>query len=299
MNRRLRLLIPLIFIILVTVFGGCASRKAPSPAMPALEQGPLPKSPPIHEETTARANAELPDVDRRIIYEAEITLVVQDTKAAADDIEQLAKQLGGYVVEANLYRREGTLVGNMTLRVPQERFEDALARLSALAVRVDRQSIHTQDVTSEYVDLEARLKNLEATEEELRALLKEVREQTKSASDIMEVYRELTRVREQIEQIKGRLQMLDKLTTYATIRVELTPYALSQPLSSRPWDPRVTLYHAWGTLLNVLQLLANAFIYLIIVVIPALALVLIPIAIVMHALRWLWRHTRGKKAQGS
>ncbi len=297
MNRRLGLVISLMLIALVILVGGCASREAPRPVMPAADQEAMLKSPAVREETVATTDNPLAEVERRIIYEADITLVVEDTKKAADSIETLAQQLGGYVVEANLYRQEGTLAGSMTIRVPQDRFYEALDQLSALAVRVDRQSIHTQDVTSEYIDLQARLKNLEATEQELRALLKEVREQTKSASDIMEVYRELTRVREQIEQTKGRLQMLDKLTTYATIRVELTPYELSQPSAAGPWDPRVTLHRAWGTLIHVLRFLVNAFIYILIVVIPAVILALIPIVIVVYILRWLWRRVRGKQTE--
>lgn len=290
-----------LFLALVVLFvglmsWGCASREAPRPAAPPMEKSAYQAAAPVQEETTAATGEEaLPDVERRIIYEADITLVVRDTEESARRVQDLAGQLGGYVVRANFYRQDGALAGNMTIRVPQEHFQEALDRLKGFAVRVDRENIRTNDVTSEYVDLQARLKNLEATEQELRELLKEVRQQTKSASDILEVYRELTRVREQIEEIKGRLQMLDKLTTYATINVELTPYELAQPVSTHPWDPRVTLHRAWGALLNVLRFLLDATIYLVVVVLPAVILALIPLTLVVFLLRFLWRWVRRPK----
>ena len=291
---------PLIgFVVLLTLLVGLAAcaaeapvRKSVAPApMPALEKAPA--SEVIREQPTSDETT-LPELPRRIIYEADMTLVVTDTQQAAQNITSIAEALGGYVASANLYRANEQLAGSMTVRVPQERFDEALQQFRSLAVRVDQESIRTNDVTQEYVDLQARLKNLEATEEELRALLTEVRKRTQRASDVLEVYRELTRVREEIEQTKGRLQMLDKLTTLATINIQLTPYELSQPVRSR-WDPRVTLHRAWGTLLRWLQVLVDVTIYLVVVVLPILVLILLPVSIVVYLIRWRIRRSRRKK----
>jgi hypothetical protein len=69
--------------------------------------------------------------------------------------------------------------------------------------------------------LSAQLRNLEATEEELLVLLTEVREKTRRAEDVLAVHREVTNIRGQIEQIKGRMQYLERMTALATINVEL------------------------------------------------------------------------------
>ncbi len=230
-----------------------------------------------------------PETTRRIVYDANLTLVVVDARQVADQIAQIAEEMGGYVSRSTLYRSDGQLAGSITVRVPQKRFDEAMQRFRRLAVRVDRESLRTNDVTQEYVDLQARLKNLEATEQELRTLLSEVRKRSQRASDIMEVYQELTRVRGDIEQIQGRLQMLDKLTTLATITITLSPYELSRPLNTH-WDPRFTLRQAWGTLLRGFQLLADLAIYLLVVVLPLLGLILLPIALVIYAIRRLIRH---------
>ncbi len=252
------------------------------------------RSLPVVEEPVA-VSPSLPEGTRRIIYTASLVLVVEDPETTAPMIAQLAAQLDGYIVSSNLYRVNGRLRGTLSLRVPQDRFEEALTRLRALAVRVDQETRQTQDVTTEYVDLQARLTNLEATEEELRALLTEVRKRSQRASDVLEVYRELTRVREEIERIKGRIQMLDRLTSYATIEVTLVPYELREPIAER-WDPRVTLYRAWGTLVRGVQLVVDGLIYALVVGAPVLVVLTVPVGGLYFIGRWVWRRIRRPKA---
>lgn len=230
----------------------------------------------------------VPEAERRIIYTASLVLVVEDPETAAEEVARVVTNLGGYIATANLYRVNGRVRGTLTLRVPQERFEAALAQLRELAVRVDRETRETEDVTSEYVDLNARLKNLEATEAELRALLSEVRKRSQRASDVLEVYRELTRVREEIERIKGRIQMLEQLTTFATITVELVPYELRQPVGQR-WDPRVTLHRAWSTLVQGGQLVIDVLIYGVVVGVPLMFVLGLPLYLIFWAIRYLRR----------
>ena len=312
MRSLARYVMPILLIVAVLA-AGCAARAplprpgaqkegAPSP-LPALEvrrkeAAPAPTVPPpaisegIVEKTAAKPAGAAPlEASRRIIYEAHMVIAVQDPETTAEAIGDLVKSMGGYVAEANLYRYDDKMAGMVIVRVPQERFDEARQRIRELAVRVDREEIKTNDVTSEYVDLQARLKNLEATEEELRALLTEVRKRAQRASDVLEVYRELTQVRSQIEEIKGRLQVLNKLTTYATITVELRPYELAQPASGR-WDPRLTLHRAWGTLVTVFHALVDVGIYLVVVVLPVLVIIAIPIAVVLLLVRAFVRRRR-------
>ncbi|NPA91817.1 MAG: DUF4349 domain-containing protein [Chloroflexi bacterium] len=286
MSRRTTVVLNLIALLLgLFLFAGCARAKPVSHNGVAPIPAPVPKE--ALTEVTSSLEESIP-AQRRIIYEADLELVVEDTQAAVDQITTLVEDMGGYVVSASLYRTDDILAGEMTVRVPQERFHEALKKLGELAVRVDREAIHTNDVTQEYVDLEARLKNLEATEKELRALLSEVRKETKSASDIIEIYRELTRVRSEIDQVKARLENLNKLTTYATIRITLTPYELSQPVSSR-WNPLETLHRAWRTLLRGIQWLVDLVIYLVVVILPLALLALIPLIILIYLIRWIIR----------
>lgn len=281
---------PVLLVILLAA--GCRARPTPTveEVAPPMEKAvPRPEVPTTAKEVIEQPAAEaVPEIPRRIIYEGHLVISVDDPEATADQIAALVKEMGGYVADASLYRYNDKMAGRMTVRVPQVRFDEARERIRSLARRVDREELQTNDVTSEYVDLQARLKNLEATEEELRALLTEVRKRAQRASDVLDVYRELTRVRSEIEQIKGRLQMLDKLTTFATITVELRPYELAQPVSGR-WDPRITLHQAWTTLINVFHVLVDVGIYLVVVGLPVLVVAAIPITVLVALVRSLVR----------
>jgi hypothetical protein len=228
--------------------------------------------------------------DRMIIYDGYLSLEVADTAEAAEQIKGIATALGGYVTSTNLRRSGERLRGQITLRVPAEAFDQAMSQIKGLALTVKQDRTKTEDVTEQYTDLNARLKNLEATEVELRELLKTVRENTGSAEDIMAVYRELSNVRGQIEQLKGKMQYLERLTALATITVYLTP---REEIVRTGWNPGNTVEDALRTLVRASQGLADAAIWLVIVVVPILAVLLLPVLALMWLLR-RWLRSRRK-----
>ncbi|MCB9162154.1 MAG: DUF4349 domain-containing protein [Caldilineaceae bacterium] len=186
----------------------------------------------------------------------------------------------------------------MTLRVPAAALDDVLAKLAALAVDVTSQSLTREDVTDQYTDLNAQLRNLEATEDELRTLLGEVRAKPGAkAEDILVVHRNLTEIRGQIEQVQGRKNMLDNLISLATIHLSLTPDVAEQPIVEARWRPGVTVSAALRALVGALQSLGNLAIWLALYVVPILALVLLPvIALIWIAVRFLRRRPARREA---
>ena len=109
-----------------------------------------------------------------VVYTGSIALVVKDAEQAATDITALAVRQGGYVSGANLYMQNGRAsAARMTIRVPADKYQETLAALRALAVRVETETTGTEDVTQEYTDLQARKANLEYTEQALQKLLDE------------------------------------------------------------------------------------------------------------------------------
>lgn len=248
-------------------------------------------SAPMADEAGAAGDstASLVVADRMIIYNGYLSLEVADSAQAAGAIKAIANELGGYVTNANLQRSGSKLRGTITLRVPAESFDQAMAQVKELALTVKQDRTTTEDVTEQYTDLNARLKNLEATEEELRELLKTVRIQTGSAEDIMAVYRELTSVRGEIEQIKGKMQYLERLTALATITVELTP---RQEVVHTGWNPGGTVEDALRALVRASQNLVDAAIWLVLFVLPILVAVLVPVLFLMWLIRRWWRSRR-------
>jgi Flp pilus assembly protein TadB len=170
----------------------------------------------------------------------------------------------------------------MTLRLPAERLDAALAAIKGLAVRIDRESLATEDATSRYVDLQSRLRTLTATEAELRELLAESRERGRKVEDVMAVYRELTEIRGQIEQIQGQLQSIDRLAALSTVHLRLRPDAAAAPIvRGDEWRPWEVIRASARALVKVLQLLVNALIIAVIVILP----ILLPLWLLLRFLR--------------
>lgn len=225
---------------------------------------------------------------RVIIYTGSIALVVRDTQESVDAITAMVDEAGGYVASSNLYEASEALRGTVTVRVPADRYQSVLDQLRSLALRVERETANSQDVTEEFTDLQARKTNLEFTEEALQQLLEE-RQRTGSTSDILEVYRELTNIRGQIEQIEGRLRYLANQSALSTITIELTPDILYQPISVAGWQPQGVAREAFQTLIVALQGLINVLIWVAIFVLPLLLVFIIPLAVVIWAGRRWWR----------
>jgi len=186
-----------------------------------------------------------------------ISLVVDDVADAQDEIEELAVELDGWVVSSNIYGEEEEKRGRISIRVPSDRFDQAMAELTDMAVRVTSESTSTQDITEEYVDLQSRLKNAQATEEQYLALL----ERAEEVEDILSVYEALSRIRSEIEQIKGRMQYLEQTSSTSMISVDLTPAVSLGPIVSPGWSASESLNNAIRGLTTFGQGLGTAFIW--------------------------------------
>jgi len=277
-------------------FQDTASVPAAAPAPPRAEEFQAEKEA-FAGEGQDQIDSESVLADRKVIYNANMGLVVADAELAAQQVQELAAAFGGYVANMNAYRGgANALYYNVTLRVPSDQFDAARAALRDLAVRVEDESISTNDVTDQYYDLDARLRTLKATEEELLALLKETRERGGSVEDIMTIYRELTDIQSQIESLQGQLNRLDKLVALSTIDVRLQPDVLNQPITSS-WRPLETLRRSFEILINALQGLIDIFIFIFVVMLPVLLILAIPVLVLFLIVRWLVRRRKTRSAE--
>jgi hypothetical protein len=239
-------------------------------------------------------SAAQPQDNRVIIYTGNISLVVKDTREAMTAITHLTTEQGGYVSASNVYQSGDVPRGSITIRVPAERYLDTLEKLRALALRVEAENSGTEDVSEEFTDLQARKANLEVTEKALQQLLEE-RQRVGSTSDILEVYRELTGVRGQIEEIEGRLRYLANKAALSTITIDLIPDVLYQPVSVAGWEPQGVAKEALQSLVMALQGLANLTIWLVIFLLPLLIIFLIPVVVVIWIIRAWWKRYQARK----
>lgn len=299
-----------VWVVAAFALAGCASAaprdSSANVAPPAPAAGSaaaeMPHGMAADQEAQAPGSAGAAETSRKIVAHATETLVVTDTQSAVKEIDKLVDELGGYISSSNLYRygsgSDGALQGTVSLRVPSDKLESALAALAKLAVRVDNSTLNRDDVTDQYTDVDAQIRNLEATEKELLAMLQEVRERPNSTTeDIMSVYRTLTDVRGQIDTLQGRKNMMDNLIALSTIDLTLTPDSASLPIVEEGWRPGEVARNAQRTLVSALQGLGSVIIWFGIFILPMLLLALLPLIVLFFILRWLFRKLSKPKPQ--
>lgn len=220
--------------------------------------------------------------EQLIIRTGELALVVEDTEQVLQAISALAEGQDGWVVRSNVYQRaDDALAGTITIRVPVERFQEAMSAIQEMALEVTQASQESQDVTEEYVDLRARLRNLEATAERVRGFL----DDADDVEDALAVNQELSRLESEIEALTGRIQYLEQSAAFSTITAHLTPDELSQPIEVGGWRPTGIVREAVETLIRGLQILATVLIWLAIVFLPLALIVLLPLIAVVFFIR--------------
>jgi Tfp pilus assembly protein PilE len=185
---------------------------------------------------------------RKIIYQAEITLVVESVSQTESTITELVKQYGGYVADSTIDRRQGEqLWGHWQVRIPVDKFDTFLDAVSKLGIAESRHQT-AQDVTEEFVDLEARIANKKKLEARIVDLLDST---TDKITDVLEVERELARVRGEIEQVEGRLKYLTNRTDLTTVSITAREERDYVPPAAPTFSARIQ--DAWGGSLVSLQ----------------------------------------------
>jgi hypothetical protein len=228
------------------------------------------------------------DENRKVIVEALIKLAVPSLSILESEVPKLTKQHGGYLAQAAVDRTQGMhLKGRWVARIPVKQFEAFVDEISKLGV-AESFDQHTQDVTEEYVDLETRIANEKQLETRILSLLTKNSDEIK---DVIEVERELARVRGEIEKMQGRLTFLANRTEYTTVTIEAVEREKYVPPRALTFFDRIT--QAFLLSLNTLRDIGQAAVISLVFLSPWLLIV----PIVAITIRWsLRRHARFMKA---
>jgi hypothetical protein len=224
---------------------------------------------------------------RKVIQTGRLALLVGDLDLAADELVQLAQAKGGFVQNSFLKRGEGARVASYTLRVPAPAFNNLLEEIEKIG-EVEQRELGGQDVTEEYVDVDARRRNLERQEERFLDILAEA----KTVDDVLKVEAQLERVRGEIESLTARLKYLDNQVSLATITVELKER--SRPVSTeRAFNTAnlgTKLREAVLSSVNALLEYTGQVLVWLAAALPFLLVVLVLVVFI----RWLQRHRRDR-----
>ena len=261
---------------LVTALSACAPSVA---ATPPFRGGPTPfrAAPTAAPAATQAPSASsgggqpglLPVARQMIIKNADIELLVADSRQALSLVSQMAADDGGYVISTQTTNSGDLLHATLQLAVPAGQFEAALYQLRGLSIKVLRETTTGQDVSAEYTDLQSRLDNLEATAARVRTFL----DASKTVEDSLRVNSQLSDLEGQIEQIKGQMRYDEGRSAFSTVTVTLTPDVpptLPQPEAA--WNPAVTFAHALTALGNLLRASTDATIWLVVLGSPLIAI---------------------------
>jgi hypothetical protein len=207
--------------------------------MAAPEEGVEREAAPGDAGSGVALATDLPGIEQRVVKNGDIAVEVDRGrfKDALRRITSLAEAEGGFVLSSSVEGEEARR-GTIVLRVPADRFEAAVNAIRDLG-DVRREQISSDDVSAEFVDLEARLRNLTAQEAVLLRLMGEA----DSIADTIKVQRELTGIQLEIERIRGRLRFLEDRTSLATVTVDLAEVGAVAPAKPgvirRGWDRAV------------------------------------------------------------
>lgn len=194
--------------------------------------------------------AEIGEWDQRIIRTADLTLSVTDVEHAIGSVRQTVGTMGGRVLSSTTRYRGEQQFATMQLDVPSDRFDDMLnaLRTAPVVAKVEEESTGSTDVTEEFIDLQARLRNAQATEERFLALQQEAT----TLQDTLTIEREIARVRAEIEQLQGRLNYLERRTSFSRIIVSLQPESAAAGAALGPLSLGRAASEAWEASLKFL-----------------------------------------------
>lgn len=216
----------------------------------------------------SEASSEVPhkgENSRRVAHTSEFSVVVLSPIETADKIRILAEGLGGNL-SSSQYSGSDSNFANISINVPVAALGQAKTQIRKLALRIERENAGAEDVTKQWVDSEARLRNLLATEQQYLHLLKKAG----SVGDTLEVSEKLGAVRGDIEQLQAEFAALTERVQTAAISISLRADADVQVLGLR-WRP---LYRAKLSLREAVDSLGSygATMFSIVLHIPVIAL---------------------------
>jgi len=231
-------------------------------------------------------------IERKIIRNADLTLEANAPEEAQNKITAIAESKGGFVIESSQSGSDAQATTRdtvtMTIRIPAAKFNETLDAIRQTSSRVIVETVKGQDVTEEFIDIEARLK----TQKALEAQFLEIMKRSNSVEDALNVQREIANVRTEIEKVEGRKHFLENQASLSTIKIKLqTPIAFAGNSSGFFNQLGESISAGLNGAMSFLLVMVTALIALV----PFLLFIALPIYLLI---RYLLRKNRKQKLAG-
>lgn len=271
---------------------------APAPQESFAPEMPLPAATAMPSNMGGGGNVDAANVERLVIQNADLAVVVPDVEARMKEIEAMAKQMGGFVVSSNLYQSYTSNYvevpeASVVIRVPSERLDEALEQIKKDVVEVQSENRSGTDVTDQYVNYQSQLKAKQAAE----AKLLEIMEGAQTTEDVLAVYQQLQSIQTEIEVLTGQIKYLEQSAALSAISVRLIAEETIQPIEVAGWKPQGVARDAIQDLIRFLQDFANFLIRFFLRDLWIILLVALPFYVVFLIGRAIYRRVRGSRTK--
>jgi len=232
--------------------------------------------------------AEQPDTldTRKIVRNGSLDLLVNDVSQSIVKIGSIVTGVGGFV-EKSTQTNSGGHSASVTVRVPAARLDPVIVQIKALATTVDRESVEARDVTREYIDLDARLRNAQAEEAQYLQILK----RATTIKDTLDVTEKLADVRGRVEQMQGEMKFLTAQIDMSTLEIQLRAEA-DAAVAGIHWRPlrqaKIAVSDMVAGMADWVDSVVAFFINLPLIAVWFLSIVAL-IVVVVRVLRVFWR----------
>ena len=222
----------------------------------------------VSEDYTTQENS-----DDRIMKTGNVSVEVKDIPESLKSVRTLVSQYGGKIVSETDSGDGRNRNVYMNIKVDEDKYAEVYNELKELDGKLISSSSNEEDVTQEYVDLQARLKNLQNTEKQLTEILNTA----ETVEDTLAVYTQLSNIRGQIESLQANIKYLDEKTDYSTISLTISQSLTGISVDEDKWEPVGILKEAVSALVSFVKGLGSVAIWVVVfspvVVIPVFVFV--------------------------
>lgn len=242
----------------------------------------------LDEASTAEENKQA--IERKIIRNGKLTIETDSPTEGQSKINSIAETFGGFVVTSDYKQNDSRTASSetvtVTIRVPAAQFDEVVTKIRAIGGRMINENVTGQDVTEEFIDLEARIKTQKALEQQFLEIMK----RANKVEDALQVQSEIANVRTEIERIEGRKRFIENQAALSTITVVLqTPAPI---VSSNPKGFWYSIKEAFGDGVDIASGFILGLIRFVIAAIPVVLFIGLPLFFVLRFAYRRWRESR-------